>query len=238
MSRIPGLCLLVPLSACNFDAATGVGELGNLAYVVSTDFDIEESILDVRFATRHAHTVGVAPTEQGSERFDDVEEWRHRSDDADVLSDGVLFDIRRDLPGSATVQTLADGEDADRIMFTFDDPASMEVVAWARYPWTEDWRPLLADTPVPLGTQIAFLGVPLASDGERLFTEEPVLVDAAPTERVVPDVPVDDVWENGPRNFRGYEAVTFYVIEEGPVVFSLSLAEHELAQEFVVGVQN
>lgn len=232
------MSILLLLFACNYDQASGVGDEGNLGYTVATDFDIESSIRDVTFITQHDHYVGTWVTEQGERRFEDTEEWDHRSAAASVISQGSGFSIARDTPGSVEVESFADGALADRITFSFDDPTTMDVQAWARDPWGDDWRLLQVDDSLVVGTQIAFLGIPLADDGTRLFTEEPVLVDAAPQDRLVPDVPVNDVWENGPRTFLSYEAVTFYAIEAGPVTFTMSLAGHDFTSTYSLNVQD
>ncbi|MEO0603493.1 MAG: hypothetical protein AAF211_18790, partial [Myxococcota bacterium] len=80
------------------------------------------------------------------------------------------------------------------------------------------------------------LTIPLDAEGFRLYSEAMPEITVEPPNLAVPDVPVTDVWEDGPRE-ESFEPATFYVIDEGEAIFTLRDPDHPVFSEMQVQVQ-
>lgn len=129
-------------------------------------------------------------------------------------------------PGDYELGADLEGEEFDFIQLSFDAPASLDLVIYTRAPWAESFEGVTDSEPhaVAEGTQLAWLPVPLGTDGERLQGDLVVEMSADPTESVVPAANVTHVNEDEVQEV--FDAASLYFIEPGDVTVTITDEEN------------
>lgn len=228
-----GTALLLALTTgCFGDLTESAGDLGNLSYGLSTDYEGGvEALTDLPLMTGYRHHILVSLTSDGEAAAEgNADQIVHAAagaeieiEETDVSNDPPDFDILAAEPGEVKVTSTLYGEVFDRVRLQLDDPTSLEIVAWTRAPWKDEWKLARGALRVEEGTQISFLAIPEA-DGERLGGEFTPTIELDLPELAVPDVAVLAIQEGGMTT--GGEPVTFYAIEPGTVTFTFSEPVH------------
>lgn len=232
------LFLLLPLAACHIDGLATNGELGRLGFSLTSAWYLDPTQLtEVDIVTGHEQRIQVdltsageadAKGQAGSLTFHitpddgvtlhDTEEDDENADPAVAPSVELLV---RD-PGTYTLEARLDGEVFDLIDLGFDAPDALELAAFVRDPWAEDFAG--ADEVGPLqvqeGAQLAWLTIPLNAGGVRLAGRLETFLSAEPLEAVVPAENVYHVNEDTVTSSVGLDSL--YFIAPGEVVVTVA----------------
>ena len=217
------------LAGCG-DIVGTTGQYGNIAYTLSTDYELDESDLaEVVIVTGHPQHINLRLTDKGEQEVTDPVSVVHTI----TPSTGVVMEVDLDEddisdldltvtdPGTYTIESWQGATLIDRVELEFDTPVELEAMFWAREPYEEDFQRLdPSDTmSIPQGTQVAFLVAPLDADGERLAGDLEIAWWADPEWAVVPGSNVygtyeDDMWT-------GQVNDSLYFLEIGAVTITL-----------------
>ena len=243
------LFLLLPLVACNVDSLSTNGELGHLSFSLSSAWYLDPTQLtEVDIVTGHEQYIGVSLTEEGEELADGragaLEYVVTPADGVTIGTDGSDTDSAepRTLaitvadPGDYTVEARLRGELFDRIQLGFDTPAALEIAAYVREPWGDEFARVSAIDPVQVreGSQLAYLPIPQDDAGVRLAGDVATSIASVPTTAVVPAENVLHVNEDDVSSTGGVPSL--YFIEPGDVTVTLADTVNpvEAALDFVV----
>jgi hypothetical protein len=225
------------LAACRDDSDQVNGELGHLSYSLGTIRGLESSSLtDVDIVTHHTQPITVTMGHNG-ERDAKKDAWQiiHRispGSGATLVQEDFSgaeekpdrapsFTINAEDPGLYLLESLLNGEVFDRINISFALPTSIELLTWTRPPYGEAFGSVEGGfVDVQEGTQLAWRGIPLDSDGNRLAGEIGTGFSAIPAEMVVPAQNVYDLSDED--EFYGGVIPSLYFIEEGDITITLS----------------
>lgn len=175
-----GCALLAFGSGCG-DTVSDVGDFGKLTYRLHIDYEIDGGLRDNRLVTGHVQTIDVGLTNKGRKKAKYPGMITHKVSpafQADLFFDpGTEEDTEPPAlfltayeRGDYTIESYLNDEVFDSITITFDEPVDLEVQTWTKPPGAtrfEDVSKKESQT-VTEGTQIAFLSIPLAKNGERL----------------------------------------------------------------------
>lgn len=230
--------LLVPLLSCSLtgcgvDSVGANGELGRLVFGLTSDWYLDPTNLtEVGIVTGHPQSFICELSDRGSGDIGESAEALLFSvtpdDGGDVtqlsLGDEEVPSLRLTVtvPGDYTIAAALEGEIFDFIQLRFDAPSGLEIAAYTRAPYAEEFEPLgLEDVhPVAEGTQLAWLPIPLDAAGERLAGQLESTVAAEPAELVVPVANVQYVNENDVSDIT--IAPSLYFIEAGAVTVTVT----------------
>ena len=236
------LTALLLLSACRDDGDQVNGELGHLSYSLGTIRGLESSSLtDIDIVTNHTQPITVTMSQNG-EREARKDAWQiiHRispgagatlvqedfSGEEEKPDRAPSFTLNAEDPGLYLLESLLNGEVFDRINISFALPTSIELLTWTRPPYGEAFSRVEGGfVDVTEGTQLAWRGIPLDSDGNRLAGEIGTGFSAIPAETVVPAQNVYDLSDEA--EFYGGVIPSLYFIEEGDVTITLSDAVND-----------
>ena len=134
--------------------------------------------------------------------------------------DNILVTV--DVPGNYTFETFDEEELFERIVLSFEAPASFELITWTRVPYADTFEKIPdADEVISVvaGTQASFLPVPLNAEGVRLLGDLHANLSADPVSAIVPDYTVKP-YEQGV--FAEAEPLNIYFVEPGDVAITLT----------------
>lgn len=229
------------------DVTFSTGEYGHVVYSVYTDYGMGGAALtDVGIITRYPQRFSTYLTDSGMREADDPTEVTHTVSPAGatlVQDPPYEYDEDRDPeawevpdfaitatdPGVYTITSSLDGEVLDLIDLSFEVPAALDLVLWKREPYEESFvkiQPSNRPIPVPEGTEVAFLVVPLGETSERLVGQMPSDWTADPERAVVPGGTVLGIYEDA--ILGSMDARTFFFIEPGDVTLFISDLEQQV----------
>lgn len=236
--RLSFLALVLGGCVGPVDGVGAVGELGHLAFSVTSDWYLEEgSLTEVGIVTGHAQNVNVDLTGPGEKRArgraDEIV-FRMEPDDGVTLHQSGPMDddiddppppslsITVEEPGTYTLLARLHDDLFDKLALRFAAPATLDLALYTRAPYAEDFEPLDAAGPsqVREGTQLAWLPIPRDADGARLAGDVATEMSADPREAVVPAGNVYHVNEEEVGEYAGVPSL--YFIEEGEVTVTLA----------------
>ncbi len=251
MMRLFPLLSLFTL-ACGIDTATANGELGRMTFTLVSDYYLDEhDITESSIVTGHEQSfivelTGMGEGDAGNEA--DEIEYVVTPDDGVTLSQqgpdedsgdddrdsdvATNFEITVDEPGDYVLEARLAGETFDRIQLGFDVPDQLEIAAYLRAPWEEDFErmtdPAEAESVlVEAGTQLAWLPIPLGVDGSRLLGNLSVDMSADSENMVVPSANVDHVNEDEVQTF--FAAASLFFVNVGDVTVTLTDTQNAAA---------
>ena len=239
--------MLLPLAllatvACGVDGATANGQLGRMQFSLTSDYYLDEhDITDNAIVTGHEQSflvelTGVGADDAGKEA--DEIEYVMVPDDGVTLNqsgpdedsgndDGnaenvYSFSVAVADPGEYQLEARLHGETFDRIDLTFDAPDALELALYTRDPYDTAFSRVDNDRTlsVELGTQLAWLPIPVDNAGGRLLGTLAADMTAEPQTSVVPAANVDHVNEDEVQTFFG--APSLYFVDEGDVTVTLT----------------
>ena len=216
-------------AACNIDDTVANGELGRLNYSLGTGYFVEgDDLTQIGIVTGHSQFLDVELTNLGeSDAGDIASEITHKispdegvsfdvqefGDDPPDRPPGITLTVRD--PGEYTITSKLHGDEFDRVTLNFDTPGSLQMVTWARKPYGEDFFTVDDGETLEEGTQLAYLGIPLADSGERLVGDISTNFVGSPSSSVVPAENIYDVNESD--TISSEEVPSLYFIEPGTV---------------------
>ncbi|MFT4975040.1 MAG: hypothetical protein ACI8S6_000927 [Myxococcota bacterium] len=179
------------------DYVNATGELGQLSYGLSIDYEMEGDLTEVSLVTGHPQSINVALTDEGEKSA--AEPWRITH--TITPSDGVTLtvdegeegesyppDLVLSVPeaGDYTVESYYGDELLDYISLRFDRPDVIKVQTWIREPNADDFEESTFDETLSVteGTQVAFLPIPY-SGSTRLAGDYAVSYSHTPEEAAV-----------------------------------------------------
>lgn len=216
------------LTGCNIDQTSGVGELGRLTYSLGTGYFVEgNDLTQETIVTNHEQYFVMGLTSKGeSDAGKEARKIQHSISPSDgatleILEGDEESEVPPDFlltvanPGDYTLSATLQGDEFDRIHFHFDAPTTLELVTWARAPFGEDFEAVQSGAHLEEGAQVAYLGIPLDADGERLVGDIHTDFSADPSTAAVPAQNIYDVNETD--TISGEDVPSLYIIEPGPI---------------------
>jgi len=190
------------------DFTSSSGELGMLNYGLHTTYELDGALTEVSLITRHSQSIHVDLSSTAEESIADPWEITHSasqtgisisSDDTDEGNTNPPgFDVIAIEPGYYTVESYHNDELLDRIELMFDVPLNIDVISWIRPGQDDTFSTSSTDQEVSieLGTQVAFLPIPLDPNGERLIGDFNVTYTVEPKSAAIRTHNVIEVYEN------------------------------------------
>jgi hypothetical protein len=240
--RLVSSLLLLAAVGCGVDSAQANGELGRMTFTMVSDYYLDDhDITQNAIVTGHEQTFGVDLTGMGAsdagKRADEIEyvmvpddgvtieQVGPEGDSGDDDSDAEVahgFSLTVEDPGDYQLEARLSGETFDRIHLSFDTPAALSLSLFVRDPWEEQFNAVRGtDTQnVEVGSQLAWLPIPVDGEGNRLLGTLEADLSADPQEAVVPAANVEHVNEDEVETFFG--APSLYFVDEGDVTVTLT----------------
>ena len=218
---------LLSLVGCG-DLTSANGEYGRMNYALHTDFEVEGlSLADTSLLVGHPQAIQTSPLD--SSDYAEEDQISHAvTPEAGVVvlqGDNVSggpwnFEVLVETPGTYFFETWKGGTLHDRLEVVFDAPSSLDLVAWARAPWAENFESLSRGEAIEEGTQVAFLPIPLDAKGQRIAGNLFAEIEASESDMIIPGANVWGVYEQS--IWASTSPSSVYFINPGSVDISLN----------------
>ena len=215
--------------ACGGETQSANGEFGMITYSLHSDYLMDGEPLDeTTILTSHIQQFNGTLIDSSSDALETGVETRVIPSEGVTIADPTTeaplnywsFDVTVTNPGAYTFETWSDGEMIDRIEVTFEAPDALDLIGWARGPWEEGFEPIYDNDTLEVGTQVAFLPVPLNTERERIAGDMFAEISVNDESLAVPDSEILAVQEQGVYTIQSTSSL--YLIAEGEVEVTLT----------------
>ena len=210
------------------DLTSANGEFGRVNYALHTDFEVEgTSLTETSLLVGHAQVIHTSPLNSEDYAEDDQISHVVTPEEGVTVVQGAYegagdpwkFEVLVETPGTYVFETWKAETLHDRLEVEFDVPATLDLVAWARAPWEDDFQSLDQGESVEEGTQVAFLPIPLDASGNRIAGDLFAQLEVSEPGMIIPGANVWGVYEQS--IWASTSPSSVYFIDEGEVDVSL-----------------
>lgn len=210
------------------DLTSANGELGRVNYALHTDFEVEgPSLTETSLLAGHPQVIHTSPLDSADFAQEDLITHSVTPDTGVTILQGEWvsggpwnFEVLVETPGTYAFETWLGEELHDRLEVVFDAPSTLDLIAWARAPWEENFEVLSRGESVEEGTQVAFLPIPLDAVGERIAGNLFAELEASESGMIIPGANVWGVYEQS--IWASTSPSSVYFINAGSVDISLT----------------